>query len=90
MTWKIELAPAAVKELDKLDRQVGQRIRKFLVRLSKLDNPRSLGEALHGSKLGEFWKYRVGDFRIICSIEDDGLVVLVLRIGARKEIYKRI
>lgn len=90
MTWKIELAPAAVKELDKLDRQVGQRIRKFLVRLSKLDNPRSLGEALHGSKLGEFWKYRVGDFRIICSIEDDRLVVLVLRIGARKEIYKRI
>jgi len=87
MTWKIELAPAAVKELDKLDRQVGQRIRKFLVRL---DNPRSLGEALHGSKLGEFWKYRVGDFRIICSIEDDRLVVLVLRIGARKEIYKRI
>jgi mRNA interferase RelE/StbE len=90
MTWRVELAPAAIKELDKLDRQIAQRIQKFLVRLSKLENPRSSGEALHGSKLGEFWKYRVGDFRIICSIEDDKLIVLVLRVGDRKEVYKRV
>jgi len=56
--------------------------------LPKLDDPRSIGEVLHGSRLGEFWKYRVGDYRLICKIEDDRLVVLVLRIGDRKEIYR--
>jgi mRNA interferase RelE/StbE len=51
-------------------------------------DPRSIGEALHGSRIGEFWKYPVGDYRLICKIEDDRLVVLVLRIGDRKEIYR--
>jgi mRNA interferase RelE/StbE len=88
MTWSVELAPAALKEIGKLDPQISRRIRKFLVRLSSLEDPRSLGEALHGSKLGEFWKYRVGDYRLICSIEDQRLVVLVLRVGNRREIYR--
>ena len=90
MNWTVELAPAAVKEIDKLDPQVSQRIRRFLVRLSSLENPRGLVEALHGSKLGALWKYRVGDFRLICSIEDDRLIVLVLRVGNRREISKRV
>jgi mRNA interferase RelE/StbE len=51
-------------------------------------NPRSIGEALKGSKLGAFWKYRVGDYRIIASIEDDVLRVLVVRIGHRGEVYR--
>jgi mRNA interferase RelE/StbE len=89
MAWNVELAPAALKEINKLDPQTGLRIRKFLVRLTKIENPRSLGEALQGSRLGEFWKYRVGDYRLICSIEDNRLVVLVLRVGNRKEIYQR-
>ena len=64
-------------------------ILKFLYeRVSKLDDPRSIGQALHGSRLGEFWKYRVGDYRLICKIEDDRLFVLVLRVGHRKEIYR--
>ncbi|MCK5880002.1 MAG: type II toxin-antitoxin system RelE/ParE family toxin [Holophagae bacterium] len=53
-----------------------------------LENPRASGDALKGSRLGEFWRYRVGDFRIICRIEDDRLVVLVLRVGHRREIYR--
>ena len=57
-------------------------------RIAKLDNPRKIGERLHG-KLSEFWKYRVGDYRLICSPENDRLVVLVLRVGHRKEIYSR-
>ena len=89
MAWNVELAPAALKEINKLDPQTGLHIRKFLVRLTKIENPRSLGEALQGSRLGEFWKYRVGDYRLICSIEDNRLVVLVLRVGNRKEIYQR-
>ena len=58
-------------------------------RLLVLKDPRLIGQALKGSELGDFWKYRVGDIRIIASIEDDRLVILVLRVGNRKEIYKR-
>lgn len=71
MPWKVELDPAAERELDKLDPQMARRILTFLHgRVAVLDDPRSIGEALKGSKLGEFWKYRVGDCRIIGSIED--------------------
>jgi mRNA interferase RelE/StbE len=53
-----------------------------------LDNPRSIGHALQGSKPGEFWKYRVGDYRLICKMEDNRLFILVLRVGHRREIYR--
>ena len=89
MASKIELSLEAERELGKLDPQHPRRILKFLQdRVAKLDDPRSIGEALHGSRLGEFWKYRVGDYRLICKIEDDRLVVLVLRVGHRREIYR--
>ena len=89
MAYSVELAESADRELGKLDPQQRKRILKFLYeRVAKLDDPRSLGEALHGSRLGEFWKYRVGDYRLICKIEDDRLVVLVLRVGHRKEVYR--
>jgi mRNA interferase RelE/StbE len=88
MAYSVELAESADRELSKLDAQHRKRILKFLQeRVSKLEDPRSIGEALHGSQLGEFWKYRVGDYRLISKIEDDRLVVLVLRVGHRKEIY---
>lgn len=89
MVWQIEFHPAAKKELGKLDPQIAKRILKFLKsRLAKNKDPRELGEALKGSKLGEFWKYRVGDYRIIASIQDKIVCILVLRIGDRKEVYK--
>jgi mRNA interferase RelE/StbE len=89
MAWKIEFAPETVRELNKLDTRIARRILKFLRgRLAKLDNPRSQGAALKGSKLGEFWKYRVGDYRIICRIEDDILLILVLRVGHWREVYR--
>jgi len=89
MAYSVELAESADRELDKLDTQHRQRILKFLhERVAKLDDPRSIGEALHGSQFGEFWKYRVGDYRLISKIEDDRLVVLVLRVGHRREIYR--
>jgi mRNA interferase RelE/StbE len=89
MAWKIEFDPAALKELSKLDKPVEQRILKFLrERVARLDDPRQIGASLQGALSG-FWKYRVGDYRIICSLEDDRLVVLVLRIGHRREVYKR-
>lgn len=89
MVWQIEFDPSAQKELKKLDPQVVKRILDFLKkRLATQDDPRTLGQALKGSKLGDFWKYRVGDFRIIASIQDKTVCILVLRIGNRKEVYK--
>ena len=90
MAWKVELSEEADRQLDKLDPQIARRILKFLhERVARLDNPRSIGEALHGSKLGEFWKYPVGDYRLICSIEHEQILILVLRVGHRRDIYKR-
>jgi len=89
MAWNVELSAEVDRALNKLDAQHARRILRFLHdRVAKLDNPRSIGKASHGSRLGEFWKYRVGDYRLICKIEDDRLVVLVLRVGHRKEIYR--
>ncbi len=89
MTWKIEFDPAAARELAKLDRPHAKRILSFLSgRVAQLDDPRSIGEPLKGSKLGEFWKYRVGDYRVISSIEDNVMRVLVVRIGNRREVYR--
>lgn len=90
MAWKIEVDPAAAKELRKIDPQVARRIVNFLQeRVSLLEDPRSIGEALKGSALGEFWKYRVGDYRIISSIQDSVVTILVVRIGNRRDVYRK-
>ena len=89
MAWKVDLDPAAEHELGKIDPQTARRILAFLHgRVAQLDDPRSMGEALKGSKLGAFWKYHVGDWRIIASIEDGTLRILVVRIGNRKAVYR--
>ncbi|RZI60018.1 MAG: type II toxin-antitoxin system RelE/ParE family toxin [Pseudomonas sp.] len=90
MVWRIELADTARKELAKLDKPVVLRIRAFLrERLAELDDPRSIGDALKGSELGMYWKYRVGDYRIVAKIEDQIVRVLILKIGNRREVYKQ-
>ena len=89
MAWKVEISPTALKQLNKLDRPVSHRILKFLrERVEKLDDPRTIGGRLQGT-LSEFWKYRVGDYRLICSLQNDRLVVLVLRIARLREVYTR-
>ena len=89
MAWAVEFDPDAVKDLKKLDKRVQVRILEFLrTRLSTLANPRELGEALAGSKLGNYRKYRVGDWRIICDLQDQRIVVRVLRVGNRREVYR--
>jgi mRNA interferase RelE/StbE len=90
MAWDIELSDLAIKNLDGIGRTQSQRILKFLFeRVAKLDDPRSIGEALKGSKFGNFWKYRVGDYRVIADIEDKVLTIVIVRIGDRRDIYKR-
>jgi mRNA interferase RelE/StbE len=89
LAWQIKLGEAAKKDLAKLDKQLARRITAFLrERVAVLDDPRSIGESLKGSTLGEFWKYRVGDYRIISRIEDDAVRILVVKIGNRREVYR--
>ena len=89
MAWRIEFEDSALKELAKLDKQVAKRIIVFLrERVAVLDDPRSVGEALKGSRLGDFWKYRVGDYRMITNIEDGVMRILVLKVGNRREVYR--
>lgn len=90
MVWRVELTDSAAKQLRKLDGQTAKRILVFLRdRLSALDDPRSIGEALRGKELGDFWKYRVGDWRIIADLEDGVMVITVIRIGNRRDVYRR-
>lgn len=89
MAWQVELSSLARKNLDELDPQHARRILAFLhERVSALDDPSSIGEALKVSRLGAFWKYRLGDYRVITSIEDGALRILVVRIGNRREVYR--
>jgi mRNA interferase RelE/StbE len=89
LAWRIEFAEEARRELLRLDPPIARRIHDFLSQsLAPLDDPLSLGEALRGPKLGAYWKYRGGDWRIIAAIEDGALRILVIRIGNRREVYR--
>ena len=90
MVWRVELADSAAKQLRKLDPPIATRILTFLRdRVTSLDDPRSIGEALRGKDFGDFWKYRVGDWRIIADIDDGVLLITVIRIGNRRDVYRR-
>ena len=88
MIWTIEYTRTAESQLRKLDRQVARRILDYLDdKIAPLENPRTRGKALTGV-LGELWRYRIGDYRVICEIRDNTLRVLVVEVGHRKKIYK--
>ncbi len=87
MAWKIEIKKSAAKQIQKLDTVAQERIITFLNQLTKTANPRLLGKALKGEQ-SELWRYRVGDYRLICQIQDSQLTVLVLVAGHRKEVYR--
>jgi mRNA interferase RelE/StbE len=90
MAWRVEFSATAAKQLRKLDSQIAKRILVFLRdRVAGLDDPRSIGEALRGKELGDFWKYRVGDWRIIADLDDGVMLITVIRLGNRREIYRR-
>ena len=89
MAWRIEISATAEKQIARLDRQVAKRIIGFLrERIAPLEDPRSIGQALRGSELGEFWKYRVGDWRLICEIRDSQILITVLSAGNRRDVYR--
>jgi mRNA interferase RelE/StbE len=88
LAWRIELTDKARKQLKKIGRTEAKRIRDYLrQRIEPMDDPRQLGKALKG-QLSELWRYQVGDYRLVCELRDEVLVVLVVRIGHRKEVYR--
>jgi mRNA interferase RelE/StbE len=88
LAWRIELTASAEKSLSKLDRAAAKRITTFLrERLASTDDPRSTGKALAGQLAG-LWRYRVGDYRLICEIEGGKLLILVVTVGHRSDIYR--
>lgn len=89
MAWAIEFVPAAAKELKKLGKGEAARIIATLEqRIAALNDPRSLGSALTG-ELSGLWRWRIGDYRVIARIEDERITILIVRIGHRREVYRR-
>jgi mRNA interferase RelE/StbE len=88
LAWTIEYADTAKVQLRKLDKQTARRILDFMdERIAETENPRHTGKALTGPH-GGFWRYLVGDCRVICDIQDGALCVLVVQVGNRREIYR--
>ena len=87
MAWTTEFERDAAKEFRKLDRAAQRQIRDYLRRLEQEEDPRWRGRALTGNLAG-LWRYRVGDFRLLCKLEDERLVVLVVRVGHRRLVYE--
>lgn len=89
MAWTINYTELADRQLRKLDKQIARRVVAYMDdRVAPLVDPRSNGKALTGSIFGSYWRYRVGDFRIICDIQDGELCVLVIEVGSRKDVYQ--
>lgn len=89
MAWTINFTESALRQLKKLDKPIALRIVDYMdERVATLEDPRALGKRLVGPKLGDYWRYRVGDIRVICSIQDGMMSVLVIEIGNRREVCR--
>lgn len=89
MAWRVEFERVAARELDQLGPQSAVRTLRFLRdRIAPLDDARSIGQPLKDDRFGEYWRYRIGDYRVIARIDDAAALILVLRIGLRREVYR--
>lgn len=84
--YRVEWSERAARQLEELDRQAARAIVRFMIeRIQGAESPRSTGKPLRGEGL---WRYRVGDYRILCAIQDDVMIVLVVEVGHRREVYR--
>jgi mRNA interferase RelE/StbE len=89
LAWRVEISRTAERQITKLDRRIQAELLRYLgERIREAPDPRQFGKALRGEKKG-LWRYRVGDYRIICDIRDAEKTVVVLALGHRKHIYRR-
>lgn len=89
MAWRIEITDTAKKQLAKLDHQVQTEIVRYLrEKISTDDDPRRYGAPLR-KELADRWKYRVGAYRLICEIQDEKILVLLLMLGHRSKVYDK-
>jgi mRNA interferase RelE/StbE len=88
VNWTVAITQTAERQIKKLDRGAQTSIIRFLRdRIEPADDPRQWGKPLRGEKRG-LWRYRVGDYRLICDIQDEKITVLVLEVGNRKDVYR--
>ena len=89
MVWKVDYTSTALKQLTKLDKSAAKRIIDIMEqRIAVSQDPRDTGKALMGAMLGRYWRYRVGEYRVVCDIQDSVLCVLVVKVGSRKDVYE--
>jgi mRNA interferase RelE/StbE len=87
LAWQIDYTSTALKQLGKLDKPAAKRIIDFMdERIAALQDPRETGKALMGAMLSAYWRYRVGDYRLVCDIQDNALCILVIEVGNRKDV----
>ena len=86
LAWTLKYSAKAIKELKKIDKTSALKIVDFLDDLTLLDNPREKGKALKGTKK-QFWRYRIGTYRVLCNIEDNELIIIATHLGHRKNVY---
>ena len=90
MHWSIKYTASAQRQLSRLDRQVAVRVLDYMDEcVAVLDDPRVIGKNLLGPKFGAYWRYRVGDVRVICDIRDQEVLIVVIEIGNRREVYRK-
>lgn len=89
MAWIIKYAESSLRQLKRLDKSLALRVLDYMEeRIAALADPRATGKNLVGPRMGSYWRFRVGDMRVICDIQDEALVILVIEIGHRREIYR--
>ena len=90
MTYRVETTPRFDREFKKLDFYTKKIIKSWIQKnILDCENPKAHGKSLSGDKKG-FWRYRIGDYRLICEIDDNKLIILALSVGHRRDIYKKL
>ena len=87
MTWRVEFTEEAEKQFLKLDKYTQRVVAAWIDKhLAGTENPRATGKPSTANRKGQ-WRYRIGDYRMLCRIEDDRIVIVVIAIGHRREVY---
>ena len=89
MVWIVKYAESSLRQLKKLDKPVAQRVLDYMdERIAVLADPRAAGKNLVGPRMGSYWRYRIGDVRVICDLQDNALLILVVEVGHRRDVYR--